>query len=181
MAIKKQEFYEGAALHLIIRSGRVRSIRYDSPFFFLNERMIVLLKYSTKARSPWGFTFTEEEQQQLSFRSRKQRTVIGLVCGSDGIVALPYESYSTIASMRAASAHVSCYRDHGEHYEVSGPDGPLKEGDIRSVSPLRLLRALNLQKGQLDLLAGCPPCQGFSSLRTRKGSDRTDDRQRVAS
>ncbi|MDA9405169.1 hypothetical protein [Bradyrhizobium sp. CCBAU 45389] len=138
MAIKKQEFYEGAALHLIIRSGRVKSIRYDPPFFFLNERMIVLLKYSTKVRSPWGFTFTEDEQQRLSFMSGKQRTVIGLVCGADGIVALPYDSYSTIASARAASAYVSCYRDHGEHYQVSGPDGILK----RKVPPSSWQRLL---------------------------------------
>lgn len=138
MAIKKQEFYEGAALHLIIRSGRVKSIRYDSPFFFLNERLTVLLKYSTKVRSPWGFTFTQDEQRQLSFMSLRQQTVIGLVCGSDGIVALPYESYSTVVSMRAASAHVSCYRDHGEHYEVSGPDGLLK----RKVAPSSWQRIL---------------------------------------
>ena len=126
MAIKKQEFYEGAALHLIIRSGRVKSIHYDPPFFFLNDRLTVLLKYCTKVRSPWGFTFTRDEQQQLSLMSDRKPTVIGLVCGSDGIVALPYESYSTIASIRAASAYVSCYRDHGEHYEINGPDGPLK-------------------------------------------------------
>ncbi|MBR0836507.1 hypothetical protein JQ612_25245 [Bradyrhizobium manausense] len=138
MAIKKQEFYEGAALHLIIRSGRVKSIRYDPPFFFLNERLTVLLKYSTKVRSPWGFTFTQDEQRQLSFMSLRQQTVIGLVCGSDGIVALPYESYLTVVSMRAASAHVSCYRDHGEHYEVSGPDGLLK----RKVAPSSWQRIL---------------------------------------
>ncbi|WP_440642256.1 hypothetical protein ACSHT2_15065 [Bradyrhizobium sp. PUT101] len=100
--------------------------------------MIVLLKYSTKVRSPWGFTFTEDEQRQLSFMSHKQRTVIGLVCGSDGIVALPYGSYLTIASMRAASAYVACYRDHGEHYEVSGPDGLLK----RKVAPSTWQRIL---------------------------------------
>ncbi|MGY3497829.1 hypothetical protein [Bradyrhizobium sp. USDA 4502] len=138
MAIKKQEFYEGAALHLIIRSGRVKSIRYDPPFFFLNERITLLLKYSTKVRSPWGFTFTEDEQQQLSSMALRQSTVIGLVCGSDGIVALPYDSYSAIASMRAASAYVSCYRDYGEHYEVSGPDGPLK----RKVAPSSWQRIL---------------------------------------
>ena len=48
MAIQKQEFYEGAALHLVARSGHVTSVRYDPPFFFLNDRMRVLLKYSTK-------------------------------------------------------------------------------------------------------------------------------------
>lgn len=65
MAIKKQEFYEGAALHLLVRSGRVTSIRYDSPLFLVNNQVLVLLKYSTKGRSPWGFTFTTDEQALL--------------------------------------------------------------------------------------------------------------------
>ena len=30
--------------------------------------------------------------------------------------------------------------------------------------------ALQLGTGELDLLAGCPPCQGFSALRTRNGA-----------
>lgn len=33
MAIKKQEFYEGAALHLLARSGGISNIRYETPFF----------------------------------------------------------------------------------------------------------------------------------------------------
>src|SRR5258708_38543323 len=52
MALKKQEFYEGAALHLIARSGNVKSIRYEQPFFVLNERVSVLLKYSTRELAP---------------------------------------------------------------------------------------------------------------------------------
>lgn len=56
MAIKKQEFYEGAALYLLARTGRIKSIRNQPPFFVLNDDLFVLLKYSTKSRSPWGFT-----------------------------------------------------------------------------------------------------------------------------
>jgi hypothetical protein len=73
MAIKKQEFYEGAALHLIARSGHIKSVQYESPFFFLNDRITLLLKYSTKNRSPWGFTFTEEEQRQLLTKATPER------------------------------------------------------------------------------------------------------------
>ena len=39
--------------------------------------------------------------------------------------------------------------------------------DICDLSPRKLLKDLGLKKGELDLLAGCPPCQGFSSLRTK--------------
>jgi hypothetical protein len=87
MAIKKQEFYEGAALHLLARAGDIASIRYDPPFFLLNEELLVLLKYCTKGRSPWGFTFTSDEQMILQRRASQSRIVIGLVCGADGVAA----------------------------------------------------------------------------------------------
>src|SRR5258707_9710756 len=99
MAIKKQEFYEGAALHLIARTGLVRSIRYDAPFFLLNDCMTVLLKYSTRGRSPWGFTFTEDEQQQLLAKSSRFPITIGLVCGADGVAAISFDSYLSVAPL----------------------------------------------------------------------------------
>jgi len=125
MAIRKQEFYEGAALHLIARSGRVASIRYDAPFFLFNDRLSVLLKYSTKGRSPWAFTFTKDEQRFLETRASELKTAIALICGADGVAAFTYESYVSVAARRQAAIHVSCYREHGGHYEVNGPDGTL--------------------------------------------------------
>lgn len=65
MSIKRQEFYEGAALHILARSGNLQGVRFESPFFVLNDSLYVLLKYSTKGRSPWGFTFSTDEQRKL--------------------------------------------------------------------------------------------------------------------
>ena len=125
MAIKKQEFYEGAALHLIARTGTVATLKYEAPFFLFNDRLSVLLKYSTRGRSPWGFTFTADEQEILQARAANFKTAIGLICGADGVAAVSYESYLNIAALRKAAVHLACFRNHGEHYEVSGPDGPL--------------------------------------------------------
>ncbi|MCB9994876.1 MAG: DNA cytosine methyltransferase [Rhodospirillales bacterium] len=47
--------------------------------------------------------------------------------------------------------------------------------DICSVQPEEILKDLGLKKGELDLLAGCPPCQGFSRMRTLNGSERIAD------
>ena len=44
------------------------------------------------------------------------------------------------------------------------------EKDIRLLSPAIIKKELGLKQGELDLLAGCPPCQGFSSLRTMNGA-----------
>lgn len=131
MAIKKQEFYEGAALHLVARAGRVTSLRYEAPFFLLNERLSVLLKYSTRGRSPWGFTFTADEQTLLQARADKFETAIALICGADGVASCSYQLYSSVAVPRSAPVHVACYRRRGEHYELSGPDGTLK----RKIAP----------------------------------------------
>lgn len=125
MGIKKQEFYEGAALHLLARTGGITSIHYKAPFFVLNNQLLVLLKYSTKGRSPWGFTFTTDEQMLLQRRASEFKTVIGLICGADGVAGFTYETYSKIATPRNSAIHIACYRQHGEYYEVNGPDGKL--------------------------------------------------------
>jgi hypothetical protein len=126
MAIKKQEFYEGAALHLLARSGTVASIVYEPPFFILNDRVLALLKYSTRGRSPWGFTFMAYEQVLLAQKASQLKTIIALICGSDGVAAFTYDAYVSVAATRQSAVHIACYRQHGEHYEVNGPDGKLK-------------------------------------------------------
>jgi hypothetical protein len=125
MAITKQQFYEGAALYLLARNGRTTTIRYDAPFFILDEGLWIYLKYSTQGRSPWGFTLTPEEQPLLQQRGSHSRLVLGLICGSDGVAAIDYEDLYAIAGPRTTAVHVSCYRDHSKHYEISGPDGQL--------------------------------------------------------
>lgn len=139
MALRKQEFYEGAALHLIAKAGKVESVRYEQPFFLLNGRLAVLLKYSTRGRSPWGFTFSPDEQRQLVSRSGKLSTAIGLVCGSDGVASFSYRDFIEIAPATPASIHIACYRAHGEYYEVCGPVGSLD----RKIAPSNWQRILD--------------------------------------
>jgi hypothetical protein len=125
MGMKKQEFYEGAALHQLARSGAITSLRYDAPFFLLNGNLLIYLKYSTRGRSPWGFTFMPDEQVLLETRGSKSKIVIGLICGADGVAALGCDAYFSVAVLSKSAVHVACYRRHGEHYEVNGPDGML--------------------------------------------------------
>lgn len=51
-----------------------------------------------------------------------------------------------------------------ETFKVNHKDAVVIERDIQYVSSSELLKQCGLAKGKLDLLAGCPPCQGFSSL-----------------
>ena len=125
MTIQKQEIYEGAALHQLARAGGISSLRYDPPFFLLNGGVVVRLKYSTKGRSPWGFTFMPDEQSRMKEWADKSPLVIGLICGADGIAAINYDVYRDLAAPRKSAVHLSCYRLHGQHYGISGPDGEL--------------------------------------------------------
>lgn len=138
MAIRKQEFYEGAALHLLVRGGGIQSLTYSPPFFTANFKTALLLKYSTKNRSPWSFTFTASEQHLLG-QCQPDDTVLALICASDGVAAIRYKDYLRIAPHAAAAIHIACQRRHGEHYEVSGPEGTLP----RKISPSAWSRVLN--------------------------------------
>lgn len=62
-----------------------------------------------------------------------------------------------------------------ETYSLNHPDVHLIPSDIRKVRVRTLMRELGMKPGQLDLLAGCPPCQGFSRIRTRNKSCSDDD------
>jgi hypothetical protein len=140
MPINKQSFYEGAALHVLARSGGIEGIRYEPPFFILNNNLFVDLKYSTRSRSPWGFTFTPAEQHTLETKAARSNIVIGLICGADGIAAISYDSFRTVASHRKSAIHIACYRTHGKHYEINGPDGTLDERVAPSTWSLLLHR-----------------------------------------
>jgi DNA (cytosine-5)-methyltransferase 1 len=62
-------------------------------------------------------------------------------------------------------------------YSLNHPETPLIGNDIRQLGADQLLQELGLKSGQLDLLAGCPPCQGFSTLRTRSGQKPAEDKR----
>jgi DNA (cytosine-5)-methyltransferase 1 len=60
-------------------------------------------------------------------------------------------------------------------YEANHPETRLWPDDIQDLTPEQVKRELGLRKGELDLLAGCPPCQGFSSMRTLNGARAIND------
>jgi DNA (cytosine-5)-methyltransferase 1 len=62
-----------------------------------------------------------------------------------------------------------------ETYALNHKNVLLYNKDIRLVTTGDLLQACGLRSGELDLLAGCPPCQGFSRLRNNNKRCRLDD------
>ena len=84
------------------------------------------------------------------------RIAIDLFCGCGGISA----------GLRNAGFTITAGVDSDPHYlqtfRHNFPEALALEADLSSTSPTDLMRLLRLTPGKLDLLAGGPPCQGFS-------------------
>jgi len=92
----------------------------------------------------------------------KQLTAIDLFCGAGGLtLGLQQAGFKVLAGVELEEIPSNTYR-------TNHPDTLCFQKDIRQLGAAQLLKAVGLKRGQLDLLAGCPPCQGFSTLRTRK-------------
>src|SRR5580700_7664548 len=56
-------------------------------------------------------------------------------------------------------------------YRLNFPDTPLFSGDIATLSTDEILSRTGLSPGTLDILDGSPPCQGFSTVGSRRMHD----------
>jgi DNA (cytosine-5)-methyltransferase 1 len=104
-------------------------------------------------------------------KHHKYPTAIDLFAGAGGLtLGLRWARFRVVGAVEIDSLAAESYR-------ANFPTVHLWEMDIRELSISRVLRELGLRAGELDLLAGCPPCQGFSSLRSLNGHQAvTDDR-----
>ena len=60
-------------------------------------------------------------------------------------------------------------------YGANHPRVRFFQHDIRRLDPLSMAEQVGVDPGALDLVAGCPPCQGFSSMRTLNGAVQVED------
>ncbi|PVY77581.1 DNA (cytosine-5)-methyltransferase 1 [Tamilnaduibacter salinus] len=60
-------------------------------------------------------------------------------------------------------------------YKMNHSNCNIYNNDIKSLDPETIMSDLGIEKGELDLLAGCPPCQGFSTHKTRNRSSSVED------
>jgi len=64
-------------------------------------------------------------------------------------------------------------------YALNHPNVDLIVDDVRNIKPSYFLKKFNIKRGELDLLAGCSPCQGFSRLRKGRTGDNDPRNQLV--
>jgi len=99
---------------------------------------------------------------------RQRPTAIDLFAGCGGLTqGLKDVGFRVIAGVEISDLA-------RETYNLNHPEVKLFE-DIRKINTLSMKRKLHIRKGELDLLAGCPPCQGFTTLRTLNGNREVAD------
>ena len=94
---------------------------------------------------------------------------VDLFCGCGGLsLGLRRAGFNVVAAIDNDPLCTSTF-------EVNHKTTRMVKDDIRTIDPAAVMDQLGLAAGDLDLVAGCPPCQGFSSLRTLNGSRDIDE------
>src|SRR5579862_5233067 len=102
---------------------------------------------------------------------RNEQTALDLFAGCGGLTeGLKAAGFQVLGA-------VEIEEKSAETYKLNHPEVHLWTEDIQDLTTRSVARTLGLRKGQLDLLAGCPPCQGFSTMRTLNGHRSNRDRR----
>lgn len=98
-------------------------------------------------------------------------TAIDLFCGAGGLTTgLKKAGFNVLAGFELDEVAAETYRSNHKRSRIF-------VGDLSKLNPIDVMAELNIKKGELDLLSGCPPCQGFSSHKTRNKSSSVDDKR----
>lgn len=113
-----------------------------------------------------GQTFRQDGPlpvSKIGCNAMNEWTVIDLFCGAGGLSE----------GFRQAGFHVLAGNDFfeaaGETFAVTHRDATFLPGPIQQHSSRDLLKVAGLRAGELDVLVGGPPCQGFSVYNHQRG------------
>lgn len=99
---------------------------------------------------------------------RHNMTVVDLFCGAGGLSE----------GFRQAGFHVLAGQDFderaGETFSKTHPEADFIGGPIQDVNSRQILKASSVNRGEIDVIVGGPPCQGYSVYNHRRGD--TDPR-----
>ena len=100
-------------------------------------------------------------------RTMRRPTALDLFSGAGGLsLGLQQAGFSVVAAIENDPSCVESYR-------LNHPSVKIINENIISVVP----RSVPCKKKSLDLIAACPPCQGFSTLKTKNRRSKTSDKR----
>jgi hypothetical protein len=142
--INEFEYYHGVALRDIIVTSKV-GISIETKNFFgrvnsylLNGRVGIYIKHSSKRLSPWQYSFSVANLQELLELRRAAKSVwLIFICGPDGLVAVSLRDFVSITETRPGGvAPIRIDRGRNKMYRVSGNAGALPFRKARGVVPI---------------------------------------------
>ncbi len=148
MGFSNKELLHGAVIVDLILSGEAISVRCakdrHSDAYEVRGRdrsLLLVVKYSTKKKSPWQFSFGTQqvaELRELIGLYPRRPIMVAFVCHIDGVCAVRLEELASIGLPLEGlvGASVSVRRPRGGSYWVSGPG---REKMDRAIPQNRLL------------------------------------------
>jgi hypothetical protein len=132
-------------IQLADRSGRFDCYRVGD--------LAMQIKHSSKRLSPWQFTFTAEQMDELTGLANSHRGAWSLlVCGPDGVLALSLgQLRRAVGQVTEGTASIRVRRARNSMFRVSGSSEELEMAFPRGVEPML---------GDLELMM--PPSVGLS-------------------
>lgn len=114
---------------------------------------------------------SRQKRKNPARRKPKRRlTVVDLFSGAGG-TGLGFKKVR-FRIMGAVELNANAAETYEKNLKVK-----VEQKDITKISPRDLRLKLKLRPGELDVLVGCPPCQGFSRMRNKEG--RKDRRNKL--
>lgn len=102
-------------------------------------------------------------------KQKNQPLAIDIFSGSGGMTTgLKRAGFKVIGAIEIEPLAVETYKRNHKGATVWATD-------IRNLPVTKVKRQIGLRKGTIDLIAGCPPCEGFSEMRTLKGTKKIKD------
>ena len=152
--IDEYEFYHGAVLRaVVVECGLPIEITVDDKMgrvdsFAINRNVAVHIKHSEKRMSPWQFTFSRDNIEELIELDAKYRSLfICLVCGTDGFLCVSPEEFLTITGPAKSDTYwIRVARPRNKMYEVAGNDGKLDYKKPKGIS--EVIEAINASSTQ---------------------------------
>jgi hypothetical protein len=149
------EFYHGSVLWtLIVGCNSPISIGVDDKMgrvdsFSINGEVAIHIKHSAKRLSPWQFTFSRDNVEELIELDAKHKSLfVCLVCGDDGILAISPDEFLQVSGPAKSETYwIRVERPRNKMYEVSGNAGTLALKKSRGLAAVvDSIKALSRQK-----------------------------------
>jgi hypothetical protein len=146
--IDKLDFYHGAAVVRIVDNPECKGICRNEFGYVVNGDRLAMMKYTTRAHSPWRFTVTTDDIKRFDEAASKFSTcVLALICDGDGVCTISWKSGRQL--LDGQPGWLAAKRVFGGWYAVSGPKGTLSRKVALNRWPM-ILFDNNAQSGGSD-------------------------------